>query len=99
MTPRIIIVTDKFVSHCLIPLLYAKQLQKVFYKPQNNGKAQKFAPQGKRPGKGFAKAPGRKGPKMNAGKRGGFKKAGCKKNNCQKGECSKECKEVATDKK
>lgn len=79
--------------------LTAKQLQKVFYKPENNGKIQRFAPQGKRPGKGFAKAPGRKGPKMNAGKREGFKKADCKKNDCQKGECKKECKEVATDKK
>ena len=78
-------------------ILNAKQLQKVFGKQDKapmTGKRQ-FAQHGKRDGKGFAKAPGRKGPWMNAAKRGACKQMGkkdCKKGECPKADCKKDCK-------
>lgn len=67
----------------LSKVLNAKQLQKVFGKKEGfkKGGKKQFAQQGKRNDKGFAKAPGRMGAKMNAGKAG---KAECKKTDCKK---------------
>ena len=63
--------------------LTAKQLQKVFGRNEGvpKGGKKQFAQRGKRNDKGFAKAPGRMGAKMNAGKAG---KAECKKTDCKK---------------
>jgi hypothetical protein len=86
-------------------VLNAKQLQKVFSKqdaaPKGNKK--QFAKRGKRDGKGFVNAKGRKGAKMNACELGGCKHmdkmAGCKKtecrNECKQAECAKaDCKQA-----
>ena len=96
-------------------ILDAKQLQKLFSEPKAFNKNVKggFAPQGKRPGPGFAKAPGRKAPMMKPGfnkggfKKGDFKKRGFKKMDCPKnvkdGVCkkadSKKCENAKCDKK
>lgn len=63
-------------------LLNAKQLQKVFGRNEGvpKGGKKQFAQRGKRNDKGFAKAPGRMGAKMNACKAG---KAECKKTDCK----------------
>ena len=77
-------------------ILNAKQLQKVFSKQEKAPMAGKkqFAQRGKRGGKGFAKAPGRKGPWMNSPKQGACKQMGrvdCKKGECPKVDCKKDC--------
>ena len=78
-------------------ILGAKQLQKVFSAPKVSDRNAKpgFAPQGKRPGQGFAKAPGRKGPMMKPGfnkgnfKKGDFRKPGFRKGDFRKGDFKK----------
>ena len=82
-------------------ILDAKQLQKLFSEPKAFNKNVKggFAPQGKRPGQGFAKAPGRKATMMKPGfkpgfnkgnfKKGDFRKPGFDKGNFRKGDFKK----------
>lgn len=74
---------DKKYFGKLEKILNAKQLQKVFGRNEGvpKGGKKQFAQRGKRNDKGFAKAPGRMGAKMNAGKAG---KAECKKTDCKK---------------
>ena len=78
-------------------ILDAKQLQKLFSEPKAFNKNVKggFAPQGKRPGQGFAKASGRKAPMMKPGfnkgnfKKGDFRKPGFRKGDFRKGDFKK----------
>ena len=77
-------------------ILDAKQLQKLFSEPKASNRNAKpgFAPQGKRPGQGFAKAPMMKPgfkPGFNKGnfKKGDFRKPGFGKGNFRKGDFKK----------